>query len=121
VLERLDHIDLRVPSLAQAETFFVALGLTVTTRYPGERGSIEMSLPGDAQVFLEVREDPTVSTTTVDHIAFSTSDSASTVVSLSDAGLTFTKKHHLVAATGRTVSNVVDPTGGKWQLAEQPE
>lgn len=117
MLERVDHIDLRVPSLEAAEEFFASLGLTVVCRRDGERGSIEMALPGDGQVFFEIREDPRIASTTVDHIAFRTTSKA--VDSLGASGLKFTKTHHQVAGTGRTVSNVVDSAGGKWQLAEE--
>ena len=117
MLERIDHIDLRVPSLAGAEVFLTSLGLEVVRRHDAERGSIEMALPGERQVVFEVREDPAATTTTVDHIAFRTD--ASTADQLAAGGIDFTRLHHSVAATGRTVSNLVDPFGGKWQLAEE--
>ena len=118
MLERIDHIDLRVPILSEAEAFFASLGLEVRRRYDAERGSIEMVLPGDHQVVFEIREDPAATTTTVDHIAFRTD--ASTADQLAAGGLEFSRLHHPVAATGRVVSNLVDPFGGKWQLAEEP-
>lgn len=114
---RIDHIDLRVPSIIEAEGFFTAIGFGVVRRMP-ERGSIELALPGDAQVVLEVREDATLAQTVVDHIALAVTDSASALATLKEAGLTFDKEAHLVVATGRTVSNFRDPGGGKWQLSD---
>ena len=116
MLERIDHIDLRVPSMPLAETFFTSLGFKVIRRYDADRGSIEMVLPGDLQVVFEIREDPSTTTTTVDHIAFRAD--ASTADQLVANGLDFSRLHHPVSATGRVVSNFVDPFGGKWQLAE---
>lgn len=119
MLEGIDHIDLRVPSVLAAEEFFTTLGLVTVRRHDEERGSIEMAFPG-SPLFFELREDSTATTTTVDHIAFTSTTPDATVDRLEAAGVPFTRRHHLTP-TGRTVSNLTDPFGGKWQLAEDSE
>jgi methylmalonyl-CoA/ethylmalonyl-CoA epimerase len=116
MLIAVDHIDLKVPNLEEAEKFFLGIGMHVLRRTPEARRSVELALPGD-QVIFEIREDTTVTGTVVDHVAFR-ADNPETVAQLRDAGVTFTREHHLVVDTGRTVSNFVDAAGGKWQIAE---
>jgi catechol 2,3-dioxygenase-like lactoylglutathione lyase family enzyme len=120
MIQRLDHIDLRVPSVPDAETFFAKLGFTTLRRHGGGRGSIEMALPGTNQVFFEIREDLSVTATTIDHVALALSNPEATVEALQSTGVEFTRTHHRTP-TGRTVSNFTDPFGGKWQLAEDTE
>lgn len=115
MLNAVDHIDLRVPDLEQAVSFLDKLGLQVLRRTEPPRRSVEMALPGEHQVVFELRESD-VAGTTVDHIAFRASSSA--VPHLIGQGLTFDSEHVIVGATGRTVSNLRDPFGGRWQLAE---
>ena len=117
MLLAVDHIDLKVPNLEEAEGFFLGIGMRVVRRTADSRRSVELALPGDHQIVFEIREDPSVSGTVIDHVAFR-ADSAGTVDELKTAGVEFTKEHHLVVDTGRTVSNFVDAAGGKWQIAE---
>lgn len=117
MLINVDHIDLRVPDLGEAEAFFVSIGMIVIRRTADSRRSIELALPGEHQVVFEVREDPSVPSTVVDHVAFR-SDGSGTVELLKRSGVNFTREHHMVADTGRTVSNFTDVAGGKWQIAE---
>ena len=117
MLLAVDHIDLKVPDLEQAERFFLGIGMRIVRRTSDSRRSIEVALPGDNQIVFEIREDATVSGTVIDHVAFR-ADGPDTVDALKESGVTFTKEHHLVVDTGRTVSNFVDAAGGKWQIAE---
>ena len=117
MLTAVDHIDLKVPNLEEAERFFLGLGMQVVRRTADSRRSVELALPGENQVIFEIREDTGITTTVIDHVAFR-ADAAHTVEQLRDAGVTFTREHHLVVDTGRTVSNFVDAAGGKWQIAE---
>ncbi|GAA1022664.1 hypothetical protein Aple_092410 [Acrocarpospora pleiomorpha] len=119
MLTRIDHIDLRVPVLADAVAFFTTLGLRQVRAFGPPRQSVEMALPGPDQVLLEIREDPAVTGTTVDHIAFAADDDRAALDALKAAGLSFSREAHLVATTGRRVSNFTDPHGGKWQLTEE--
>jgi catechol 2,3-dioxygenase-like lactoylglutathione lyase family enzyme len=117
MLTAVDHIDLKVPNLEQAETFFTGIGMRVVRRTADSRRSVELALPGENQVIFEIREDVSVTGTVIDHVAFR-ADSPATVEHLKGGGVAFTREHHLVVDTGRTVSNFVDVAGGKWQIAE---
>ncbi|MBO4208643.1 VOC family protein [Micromonospora echinofusca] len=116
MLVRVDHIDLKVPHLDDAVEFFTSVGFQVVRRM-AERGSVEMVLPGENQVLFEIRHDPTVEVTRIDHIAFAVDDPEASVDQIKAAGGTFSREHH-PTPTGRTVSNFADPHGGKWQLAD---
>ncbi|WP_420867145.1 VOC family protein [Arthrobacter nitrophenolicus] len=118
MLERIDHIDVRVPSLSEAEHFLLGLGFEVRRRHDGERSSVEMALPGDGQVFFEIREDTTLESSIVDHIAFAAGDVSDTVTVLQNAGYP-AKEPRLVPSTGRTVSSFATPLGFKWQLTDR--
>lgn len=120
MLERIDHIDIRVPSLVDAEKFLLGLGFEVRRRHDGERTSVEMALPGDGQVFFEIREDANLQASLVDHIAFAASDVAQTITALQDAGYA-APGPRLVPSTGRTVSSFATPLGFKWQLTDRSE
>lgn len=113
-----DHIDVKVPDLEEAVNFFTALGMVVIRRTAAPRLSVEISLPGDHQVMFELREDTSLTHTTIDHVAFAVDATTPTVDQLKAAGIGFTREHHLVPDTGRHVSNFSDAHGGKWQLAE---
>jgi methylmalonyl-CoA/ethylmalonyl-CoA epimerase len=114
-LYKVDHIDVRVPDLAVTVRFLEQLGLDVVRRLPAPRESAEMALPGAGQVIFEIRE-ADVAATTVDHIAFAADETA--VAELKARGITFDRERALIAATGRRVSNLCDPSGARWQLAE---
>ncbi|MFJ6199204.1 VOC family protein [Micromonospora sp. NPDC092111] len=116
MLVRVDHIDLKVPDLEAAVEFFTSVGLRVVRRM-AERGSVELALPGENQVLFEVRHDPTVESTKIDHVAFAVDDPAASINQIKAAGGTFSRERH-PTHTGRTVSNFLDPHGGKWQLVE---
>ena len=113
-----DHIDLKVPDLEASVAFFTTLGMVVIRRTESPRHSVEMALPGDQQVLFELRENKASEQTTIDHIAFAVDDTVSTLEHLKAAGIGFNRENHLVADTGRYVSNFKDPHGGKWQLSE---
>jgi len=115
VISAVDHIDLKVPDLRAASEFLQVLGFEVL-RDSGD--SVELALPGEDQVKIEVREDPSLSATQVDHIAFRVDDGLAALADLKARGVVFDRERATIARTGRVVSNFRDPAGGKWQLAE---
>ena len=118
VLTRVDHIDLKVPDLSAAIAFLESMGLTVVRRTDPERGSVEMALPGDGQVVFELREDATLSATTLNHVAFHTDDSTTDIAALETAGIPVPKRNAFIQHSGRTISNATDPSGVTWQLTD---
>ncbi|MFT4030077.1 MAG: VOC family protein [Protaetiibacter sp.] len=113
----IDHIDLRVPDLAAAESFLTRLGFEVFRRH-ASRSSIELRLPGSEFGTLEVRESADVTTTTLDHIAVRAADAHGVRATWEARGVEFTGPFREIAETGRSVANVVDPGGLKWQLTD---
>ncbi|WP_165976867.1 VOC family protein [Arthrobacter nitrophenolicus] len=118
MLTRIDHIDLKVPDLAGTVDFLTTLGLEVLRMTDPARGSVELALPGQGQIVFELREDCTVSGTTLNHVAFSTSDAVADVRKFESLGLPITKAHAHIQHSGRTISNITDPGGTTWQLTD---
>lgn len=118
MLTRVDHIDLKVPNLDEVLPFFKSLGFVELRRTDAERGSVEIALPGENQIVFEIRADSRVETTTVDHIAFKVQDVTDDLKGLKGAGVTFEKEAYFVPHSGRTISNLRDPHGAKWQLTD---
>lgn len=118
MLTRVDHIDLKVPNIDEVLPFFKSLGFVEVRRTDPERGSVEVALPGENQIVFEIRGDSSVDTTTVDHIAFKVQNVADDLKDLKGAGLIFEKEFYLVPHSGRTISNLRDPHGAKWQLTD---
>lgn len=117
MLNAVDHIDLRTPDFEGTVGYLEQLGLAVVRTLDPARGSVEMALPGEGQVVFEVRPEPGAERAYVHHVAFAL-DSLDDVERLRDSGVAFTKERHFVPATGRTVTNGVDPTGMTWQLTD---
>ena len=118
MLTGIDHIDLKVPNLDEAVAFLSSLGMTLIRETPAHRGSIEMALPGAGQVVFEIRQDDSVSATTLSHVAFASTDSEADIAAFKVSGLTVTKELAFIPGSGRTISNVVDPSGLTWQLTD---
>ena len=116
MLTKVDHIDLKVPSLEATVAFFKSIGLIEKRRSGAPRFSVEMQLPGEDQVVFEIRES-NVDKTIVNHIAFRI-ESQDDVETLESKGVVFKKKHSVIADTGRVVSNVVDYSGQSWQVTD---
>lgn len=118
MLTRLDHIDLKVPNIDAAVEFLTRIGLQVIRPGKPEGGSIALALPGEGQVIVEIREDPKVTQTTLNHIAFTSDGLDSDADSLEASGVTVTKRPTLIGHSGRTISNFADPSGKSWQLTD---
>ncbi|MBD3924233.1 VOC family protein [Nocardioides cavernae] len=117
MLTGVDHIDLRTPDFDGTVAYLESLGLREVRRLDPERGSVEMALPGENQVVFEVRPEPAAEKAYVHHVAFGL-EGLDDVDTLAGAGVPFTKAKHFVPATGRTVTNGVDPGGMTWQLTD---
>lgn len=115
MLSRLDHIDLRVEKFEETIAMLEKLGLAVVRRTPSPRDSVEMCLPGEDQVVLEIRPAKD-GRSGVHHIAFKT-DGKDLVV-LKNAGYLFLTENAVIKDTGRTVSTFQDPNGLCWQLTD---
>ena len=118
MLTRIDHIDLKVPDLNTAVEFLHSMGLVTIRVTDPSRGSVELALPGPGQVVFELREDRSLDSTTLNHIAFASDDPVPDVQALLDSHLPVTKAHALIQHSGRTISNVSDPSGTTWQITD---
>ena len=116
MLINIDHIDLLVPDVEATVTFLKSLGLVEKRRSAPPRCSVEMQIPGEQQVVIELRPGCECKTT-LNHIAFKI-DCENTIECLEYSGIKFGKKHSLIKDTGRTVSNVQDYSGQSWQLTD---
>lgn len=116
MLQKVDHIDLRVPDLEATVSFLKSIGLIEKRRCLTDRMSVEMQLPGEDQVVFEMRQGKT-DKTVVAHVAFKV-DSLDDVDVLEENGIVFKKKKSVIVDTGRTVSNIVDYSGQTWQLTD---
>ena len=115
MLQRIDHIDLRVSDLDKSEEFFHKLGFKTLRKMGPPRNSMEMALPGEGQVVFEIRQVKEGQSCGIDHIGFEVA-SEQEISDLEQEGVVFTGKNKFVAATGRTVSNFTGPDASKWQL-----
>ena len=115
MITAIDHIDVKTPSLADTVGFLSVLGFR-----PLREGSdsVELSLPGENQVTIEVREDPALDTVVADHVALRLEGGVEALEDLKARGISFDRERATIARTGRIVSNLRDSHGGKWQLAE---
>ncbi len=118
MLEAVDHIDLKVPDLEGAISWFAGLGLRGRRRIP-ERHSVELALPGEGQVVFELREDASLDAFVIDHVAFrSTTQRADADAIGAATGATFTRVDTYIPVTGKTISDFTDPYGSRWQLSD---
>ena len=116
MLDRVDHIDMRVADLEVTVATLKKMGLIEKRRTPEPRSSVEMSLPGENQVTFEIRP-ADGGAQGVHHIAFhQTQDSD--VEALKEQGIVFKTEHMTIKATGRTVSSFDDENGTTWQLTD---
>lgn len=116
MLDRVDHIDMRVANLELTVAVLKKMGLQEKRRTPEPRSSVEMALPGENQVTFELR--PAGDTPQgVHHIAFHQTE-ASDVEALKEKGVVFKTEHMTIQATGRTVSSFDDENGTTWQLTD---
>lgn len=118
MLTRIDHIDLKVPDLEAMVSFLSDVGMVVVRRTDPERGTVEMALPGEGQVIIELREDRALAQTTLNHIAFASSGLDDDVDALDAAGVLIRKRATFIPHSGRTVANISDPAGVAWQLTD---
>nr|WP_241428966.1 VOC family protein [Agrococcus sp. ARC_14] len=117
-MTRIDHIDLKVPDLEATVVFLQTLGMQEVRRTAPERGTVEIAFPGDGQVVIELREDRSLSATTLNHIAVSSDALDADTDALHGAGVPVLKRSSFIRDTGRTVANISDPAGSAWQLTD---
>lgn len=115
MLQRVHHIDVRTPDLDGTTSYLESLGLRVIRRLGGDRGSVELALPGDGQVVFEVRPDAAAGRAFVHHVAFELGGDGD-LDELRRSGVALAADGRFVPATGRTVTNGVDPGGMTWQF-----
>jgi catechol 2,3-dioxygenase-like lactoylglutathione lyase family enzyme len=117
MLKRVDHIDLRVADVEASVDFFKKMGMKEVRRTPAPRLSVEVALPGPDQVVFEIRPAEAKDTPGIAHVAFRV-ENPETLAELKARGLTFDRELNFVKDTGRTVSNLHDPNGNRWQLTD---
>ncbi|MDR2981572.1 MAG: VOC family protein [Puniceicoccales bacterium] len=116
MVTRVDHIDLRVADVEKFVEQFKMLGFIEIRRIPEPRLSIEIALPGENQMIIEVRT-AKEGESGINHVAFKV-DSTETISELKEKGIEFKSENRLVKDTGRSVSNFKDPFGNSWQLTD---
>lgn len=92
-----------------------SMGLIIKRRTPSPRDSVEMALPGEGQVILELRPAGD-GDSRVHHIAFKTD--GVDLEQLKGSGYPFLTENAVIKDTGRTVSTFTDPNGLYWQLTD---
>lgn len=116
MLIRLDHIDIKVADLDATIHVLLLAGMKVLRKAPPPRNSVEMALPGENQIVIELHPAKENGFTGVHHIAFRTD--GSDLDRLKNEGIVFSTENQFIAATGRTVSSFKDPNGLIWQLTD---
>lgn len=116
MLTKLDHIDVKVADFEATVNTLLDMGLVITRRAPAPRSSVEMALPGENQVVLEIHDAKAGGFTGIHHIAFKSDGSDLPV--LKEKGIVFKTENMLIKDTGRTVSSFSDPNGLIWQLTD---
>lgn len=116
MLIKLDHIDIKVADFEATVNTLLAMGLTITRRAPAPRNSVEMALPGENQVILEIHDAKAGGFTGIHHIAFKSD--GSDLAALKKKGIAFKTENMLIKDTGRTVSSFCDANGLTWQLTD---
>ncbi|CAG0954521.1 partial lactoylglutathione lyase, partial [Anaerolineae bacterium] len=81
------------------------------------RLSVEVALPGEDQVVFEVRQAEEGDKPGINHVAFKVENS-DTLAEIKARGIQFDREANFVKDTGRTVSNMRDPHGNRWQLTD---
>lgn len=117
MLQRVDHIDLRVAEFEKTIEMLEMMGLKVIRSMP-ERHSVEMALDGENQVVFEIHKVKKDEFQGIHHIAFKTGEEKEDVELLKEKGITFSGELKLIADTGRTVSSFKDVNQLTWQLTD---
>jgi len=123
MITRIDHIDIMVRDVKSHVEFFKKLGFQVLRETTHDGESIEMGLPGDNQIIIELRRARRAHNPCVNHIALTTSDIERTQQELIASGLEFDQDGFgdikLNKATGRLTSNLRTPDGFRIQLVDE--
>lgn len=112
MLTRVDHIDIRVPDAEMMANDFMKLGFIEVRRTDRVPQSIEIALPGEGQMIIEIRPAKEGEKLGINHVAFHI-DGSETIAELKEKGVEFSRENHLVKDTGRRVSNFKDSQGSQ--------
>src|SRR5690554_4299200 len=115
----IDHIEIIVTDLEEHVRFYRKLGFEVLARTVHHGGSVELKLPGDNQTILELHEVIGQENPGINHIGFRCNDVSAAYQDLKSRGLAFTSEPHEVPSTGRTNTNLRDPSGFRLQLVDE--
>lgn len=114
-LVRLDHIEYIVKDVDAYVKFFEMLGLEVFRRTEHHHGSVEMKLPGENQVLVEIHKVENDENPGINHIAFLSDDIEEVAKRLDERGLPH-KGPVFFEPTGRTLLSFRDPGGFRFQV-----
>ena len=117
MLTRVDHIDLKVANFAGTLHLFRTMGMQILREMP-ERGSVEMSFPGENQVVFEIHQAQPGGFEGIHHIAFKSTQAEDVEVLKRDGNVKFLTEQTVIKHTGRTVSSFQDQNGLTWQLTD---
>ncbi len=118
MLKRVDHIAITVRDVNEMAAFFSRLGFEEIRRTDHHGGAVEMKLPGDGQVVLELTTLRGTENPGVNHVAFQVDDCEQAVSALEAKGVRFDSGAHKVPESGRVVASFRDPLGFRFQLTE---
>ena len=118
----IDHIEIIVHDLDVHVAFYEKLGFQVLKRTTHHGGSVEVRLPGEHQLTIELHQVGAEEVCGVNHIAFGVHDVAASKEELLEKGIKF--EHNppkyggpvLAHSTGRWLANFRSPDGGRLQL-----
>lgn len=117
MLTRVDHIDLKVADFPGTLHLFQTMGMHILREMP-ERGSVEMSFPGENQVIFELHQAKSGGFEGVHHIAFKSTAEEDVDLLKRDCNIEFLTERTIIKHTGRTVSSFKDQNGLIWQLTD---
>ncbi len=91
--KKIDHINITVPNMEQAILFYTnTMGFKVVNRFKKDMEFVFMS---DGNTTYELLENPTFTSTVIDHIAYVSEDIESDYKKYSELGLTTTPIGHV--------------------------
>lgn len=118
MLVRIDHLDLAVRDVDGMAQLLAKLGFQEIRRTEHHGLAVEMRLPGEGQVVLELHSCASDAESGVNHIAFLVDDCESSFNELTSLGVAFENPVKHIPSSGRTVCTIAGTPGIRLQLAQ---
>ncbi len=120
----LDHLDIAVENPEAMADFLISLGFVELRRIASRGGTIELRFPGgEDQPFIELRPTKNPKGETIPaglrHMALRAENLEQAYADLEAKGYQFTSPPRAVETSGRTLTSLIDPEGGRLQLVSR--